>query len=108
MKYVAMISSALMLLSASAFAQDDVAAAEAPEAIPAEAPPEAAQPEAPEEEKESHRTMPISSGNFRSGRQPTRRRPGGHNGASLSARALVEVSSWAGITARRTTAPTNF
>jgi len=51
MKYVAMISSALMLLSASAFAQDDVAAAEAPEAIPAEAPPETAQPEAPEEEK---------------------------------------------------------
>jgi hypothetical protein len=53
MKYVAMISSALMLLSASAFAQDDVAAAEAPEAIPAEAPPETAQPEAPEEEKRS-------------------------------------------------------
>jgi hypothetical protein len=37
MKYVATISSAMMFLSASAFAQDDSATTEAPAAAPAEA-----------------------------------------------------------------------
>ena len=45
MKYVAMISSALMFLSASAFAQDDSATTAPPAAAPAEAAPEAAKEE---------------------------------------------------------------
>jgi hypothetical protein len=45
MKYVAMISSAMMFLSATALAQDDVSAAEAAGAAPAEATPEAAKEE---------------------------------------------------------------
>ena len=45
MKYVAMISSALMFLSASAFAQDESATLEAPAAAPAEPAPEAAEEE---------------------------------------------------------------
>jgi hypothetical protein len=63
MKYIAMISSALMFLCATALAQDDAAAFDAAEAEPAEAEPaeaepapaepESAQPEAAPEEKRS-------------------------------------------------------